>query len=339
MGMRDFWSQSGFNLLSRDAAGRLAVTDDFLAAYLARPELQLVDESCAIERTIFQRLTADPRAAVGQDELQAMADDDARENWQVFLKLRDRLVAAGTVEACYAGLFRGEAHGIPILFADQLVQAILRGILDGCDEGLMVRAAELLFRSQKIMRPDGALIVGDRKLVDMLVSTGGYGDLGRLLVQAQAPMHQVEMAVLRADNAADYWNHDETFDLALDLGPGGDGLPALCQILELWVAHMVGAAVTITPLQAIDDERWSWHVGLDAEATAILNALYAGEGGDEAARSRLLSLFRLDFRDPTLMDASVAGRPVYLGLAMDDDGVIRMKPQNLIVNLPLAAKA
>jgi hypothetical protein len=39
------------------------------------------------------------------------------------------------------------------------------------------------------------------------------------------------------------------------------------------------------------------------------------------------------------MDAAVAGKPVYLGLAMDDEGVVRMKPQNLIVNLPLAAKA
>lgn len=337
--MIDFWRQSGFALLARDDAGRLVVTDAFLAAYLERPELQLVDESCAVERAVFARLKQDPRAAVGDDELQAMADGDARDNWRVFLRLRDRLVEAGTVEACYAGLFREANHGVPVLFADQMVQVILRNILDGCDDGLMARAAEMLFRSQKVMRPDGALIVGDRKQVDMLASTGGYGDLGRLLVQAQAPMHHIEMAVLRADTGADYWNRDEAFDLALDMGPNGDGLPALCRVLEQWVAHMVGATVTITPLQAIDDAQWSWHVGLDAEATAILNALYDGEDGVDAAQDRLLSLFRLDFRDPTLMASEVAGRPVYLGLAMDGEGVVRMKPQNLIVNLPLAAKA
>ena len=31
-----------------------------------------------------------------------------------------------------------------------------------------------------------------------------------------------------------------------------------------------------------------------------------------------------------------AGRPVYLGLMMDTDGVLRVKPQNLLLNLPLA---
>jgi len=32
----------------------------------------------------------------------------------------------------------------------------------------------------------------------------------------------------------------------------------------------------------------------------------------------------------------MAGRPVYLGLAMDQTGSVRMKPQNLLANLPLA---
>ena len=339
--MTDYWRHTGYGLLQRDQEGRLLLTEAFLGAYLQRPELQLVDESCAAEIALFEKLTADPRARVADEELQAMADGDARENWLVFLALRDRLTAAPTIEACYAGLFRdGGAHGVPMLFADQLVQVILRNILTDGADALQARAAEMLFRPQKVMRPDGALIVGDRKIVDMLVSTGGYGDLGRLLVQAQAPMHQVEMAVLRSGNKNDYWARDEAFDLALDLGPEGDGLPALCAVLEKWVDHMVGAAVDITPLQSIDDDRWSWHVGLDAEATAILNALYeAGGGAEAAAQARLLSLFRLEFRDPTLMAAAVAGRPVYLGLAMDDDGVVRLKPQNLIVNLPLAEKA
>ena len=37
--MPDFWRNSGFHLLERDAAGRLRVTDDFLRAYLLRPEM------------------------------------------------------------------------------------------------------------------------------------------------------------------------------------------------------------------------------------------------------------------------------------------------------------
>lgn len=53
-------------------------------------------------------------------------------------------------------------------------------------------------------------------------------------------------------------------------------------------------------------------------------------------RSRLVSLFRLEFSDPAEMHAEVAGRPVYLGLAHNAEGVLRLKPQNLLLNLPLA---
>ena len=34
----------------------------------------------------------------------------------------------------------------------------------------------------------------------------------------------------------------------------------------------------------------------------------------------------------------VKGRPIYLGLAMGDDRVMRMQPQDLNANLPLVAK-
>ena len=37
--MKDFWVSSGHHLVDRDEHGRLAVTDAFLKAYLARPEL------------------------------------------------------------------------------------------------------------------------------------------------------------------------------------------------------------------------------------------------------------------------------------------------------------
>jgi len=37
------------------------------------------------------------------------------------------------------------------------------------------------------------------------------------------------------------------------------------------------------------------------------------------------------------MRADVAGNPVYLGLATTADGVVRIKPQNLMLNLQLAS--
>ena len=41
-------------------------------------------------------------------------------------------------------------------------------------------------------------------------------------------------------------------------------------------------------------------------------------------------------RDPGDMRPAIAGRPVYLAMAMDADGVLKLKPQNLLLNLPLA---
>jgi hypothetical protein len=81
-----------------------------------------------------------------------------------------------------------------------------------------------------------------------------------------------------------------------------------------------------------------WHTGLDAESSAILNDLYAGAEVDEARLARLVGLFRLDFVDPLDMRADIAGRPVYLGLAMSEAKRLRLKPQNLLVNLPMRAK-
>ena len=80
-------------------------------------------------------------------------------------------------------------------------------------------------------------------------------------------------------------------------------------------------------------------IGLDAEASALLNDLYEGRAIDEARRARLLALFRLEFRDPADMLERVRGRPVYLGLATNPAQRLKLKPQNLLVNLPLALAA
>jgi hypothetical protein len=59
----------------------------------------------------------------------------------------------------------------------------------------------------------------------------------------------------------------------------------------------------------------------------------------EERLSRLISLFRLQFANPAEMRADVAGRPVYLGLMASATGQLRMKPQNLLLNLPLASRS
>ena len=64
--MNDFWISCGHHLLDRDAGGGLIVTDEFLKVYLARPELIPPPEACAVERTLYGALLADPRMAVSR---------------------------------------------------------------------------------------------------------------------------------------------------------------------------------------------------------------------------------------------------------------------------------
>ena len=64
MGGPDFWLSSGFRLLERDAAGRLTLTPDFVAAYWRRPEVAPVEESCERERALHAALLADPMRRV-----------------------------------------------------------------------------------------------------------------------------------------------------------------------------------------------------------------------------------------------------------------------------------
>lgn len=345
--MPDFWRDSGYHLLERRADGRLAVTDDFLRAYLNRPEVHPVPESCAAERALHEALTRNPREAVAEERLAALADADARENYRVVLEFRDRLLRAGTLEDAYLGLFlpdspdapRPERVPVPPLFVDQLCHVILRSILEGCEDGLRARAAEILFREQKVTLDNGAIMLADAETVEMYATSGGFGSLGRLVVEAQTPLRTVELDVLSETNAALYWERDARYDTVLNLDFAGPGLDALCRVLEAWIRHFLSVEVAIQPVQQISDERWVWHLGLDVESSRLLNDLYEGREVSEERLARLLSLFRLEFADPSVMPAEIAGRPVYLGLCMNEAKVLRLKPQNLLVNLPLAARA
>jgi hypothetical protein len=71
----------------------------------------------------------------------------------------------------------------------------------------------------------------------------------------------------------------------------------------------------------------------------LLNDLYEDRPVEAERMQRLLSLFRLEFANPQEMRADVAGKPVYLGLMMNEARELRLKPQNLLLNLPLPALA
>ncbi|MGH8642399.1 MAG: DUF6352 family protein [Burkholderiales bacterium] len=336
--MPDFWPSCGYNLLRKGADGRLVVTDDYLRYYYRRPELAPVAESCPAERALHALLIEQPRRAVQQAEIAAVADADARENYRVALRFRNQLLAAPNLEGFYASLFRADV-AVPPDFIHHTVQVILRGILDGAQDGLDVRAAELLFREQRVSVADGAIMVADAETVEMHASGGGFGSLGRLLQEGQTPRRTIELDVLDDKSAARYFERDERYDTVLNLNHGRPGCLAFARVLERWIAHFHGVRTAVKPVREIPDDDWVWHVGLDAEATAMLNEIYNGKEVAEERMKRVIGLFRVEFRDPIVLRPEVKGAPVFLGLAMTDDGALRVKPQNLLMNLPLARRA
>ena len=337
--MQDFWRNSGFHLLGRDAQGRLSVTDDFLRAYLLRPEIRPIDESGPNEIALHETLLDNPRREVAGPELQAVEDADARDNYRILLGFLGRLNRAASLESCYMEIFSGGDVAVPPLFIDQLTQIIVRNVLDGCGDALEPRAAELFFREQKASTDDGAVMLADLETVEMHATGGKFGSLGRLIVESQAPLATVNLDVLDTDNAHLYWMRDQRHDLVISMNFGRAANQAFCRVMEKWIAHFLGVKVSIRPLRAIEDREWSWHLGLDSESTAMLNALWRGEEVEPGTLRRMLALFRLDFEDPSAVRAELAGKPAYMALSMNEAGVVRMKPQNLLVNLPLAPRA
>ncbi len=81
--------------------------------------------------------------------------------------------------------------------------------------------------------------------------------------------------------------------------------------------------------------KFIWYLGRDAQATKIGDALWNAEVLDEAARARIVGLYRLSFRDADVVLDKTKGDPIYLILAMTPDGMLRMKPQNLLSGLPI----
>lgn len=330
--MKDFWVASGHHLLDRDEAGRLVVTDAFLKAYLARPELLPPDDACAAElRLHHELLLHHPRRPVAAEEIAALADADARENWELMLAFRDRLLGGPSLEAAYVSLARVPGT-TPPLFMNQLAQVVLRNALDGETDPFVLRAAELFYRPQRVTVHEGSVLLADAEAIELHEQNRHASPL---LAMLGGPAVS-ELDVLQPDAADRYFERSDAFDMVLDMS-GNAGRQGLARAMRAWIKHLLGAEADIEPVERMEDEDFAWFVGLDAEATRIGNALWNGGELDGETQNRVLALFRLTFGDPAEALPQVGARPVWLILAMSADRTVRMKPQNLIASLPLRA--
>ena len=85
-------------------------------------------------------------------------------------------------------------------------------------------------------------------------------------VHAALDKKAFDLDVLDGDNAQLYWTRDEAYDTVIRFNDSKAVLPAFCRVLERWIAHFFDVAATIQAVPSITEQKWVWHIGLDAEA-------------------------------------------------------------------------
>lgn len=333
--MREFWVASGHQLSRRNERGELTATPELLIAWLARPELAPPAEACEAERALHVAMLDDPLRAVAQAELAAIADSDARENWAFFLKFRDLLIEAGSIEAAYIKLANAQRVALPPMFLDQMAHLILRNALDGCDDPFTLRAGELFFRSQKASVHEGVLLLADSELVEEREKSKA----AMMHVAPLSAMMEDDLDVMDEENAWTYWSRSDANSMALNLGGDSRARAGLARAIEAWVKHLTGFKVHAEAIARLEDKDWRWFIGLDAEGTRIGNNLWRGDSLREEDMDRVIAIMRVSFdgdkREQERLQERVRGKPFYLFLGANADRIVRMKPQNLVSGLPV----
>jgi hypothetical protein len=189
---------------------------------------------------------------VTETDLSAITDPDARENYRVWLRFRDRLAGAATLEQAYVGLFAGAGVDVPPLFVHQLTQILLRHVLGDEADPFEARCAEMLFRSQKIsVLDDGAVMAADERSIELYATTAGFGSLGELLKKSQTPAH-VDLDVQSQENAPG--TNRRTFRSSTRRANRSPRLPR-----GALTAHFL--SVVSISRRRNRDARWVWRVG------------------------------------------------------------------------------
>jgi hypothetical protein len=329
--VREFWVSSGHHLTRRARNGDLEVTDELLLAFLARPELITPADACNAERQLRAALIASPRRPVSSNEIEALADADARDNWATMVAFRDRLLEAKTVEATYLNLIRRGSAGMPPLFINHLVHLILRNALDGCEDPHVLRAGELLFRQQRVSFSTGTPLLADAEIIDLHRRGAISSPLNAVFGRDEI----AELDVLSDANAWSYWSRSDAFTMVLNIGSDPKARQGFAQVVSTWIEHLLHVSVQAFPIGAVEDGECRYLLGLDAEAMRIGEALSNGVPLSNGEYSRILALFRLTAVGCNEAASKGTTHPVYILLASAPDSIVHVQPHNLISGLSI----
>lgn len=330
----DFWLASGHHLLDHHDGGGLVVTDEFLKAYLARPELVPPYEACPVERGIHKQLLEAPRLHIPAKDISLIADSDARENIGFFLAFRDHLLKHATLEGAYLALVSGLAKDIPPLFIQQLSQVIARNAFNPCNDALVVRAAECFFRPQRVTFHEKSVLLADQ---DAIADHENDRHHSPLLAMLGGPAIN-ELTVLNDDNQDAYWLRSDAHDFVFNLTSPKRGRHALAEAARIWIRHITGVDLMLEPVDSLRNEGFSWFLAFDAESTRVGNQVWKGEKLDPETASRVLALYTFSMPDDPRIEQGFRGKKAFAILTTASGNILTIKPQNLVAGLPLVQK-
>jgi hypothetical protein len=184
-----------------------------------------------------------PRTAK-QKRVTAIADADARENWEKMIAWRDHLVKHRTLEAAYLEIIRRNIK-FPHILMGQLVQAVLRNVLDDCGMPSCCVPPRCYFRPQKLVMQEGSVTAIDEETESLLDTRPPSPLIALLRLPATT-----EVDLFNDTTAGSYWERSDRFDVALDLTAGRRGLAGLGDVIMRWLSHLLAIDVAIEPLVA-----------------------------------------------------------------------------------------
>ena len=171
----------GIRGVATQRARLVAKTPDYWRHWLARPELAPLPESSSAERAFHARLVEAPLSKADPRDLDALEDQDTADNYRHFFKFRDRVMDAVTLERftrnCFAVVKLDAPSTFPA-FIDGVCQPSCAVCSTVCDDPWTVRAAELLFRRQRVSSENGQWLCADAESILAFAQTGGFGSLG-----------------------------------------------------------------------------------------------------------------------------------------------------------------
>src|SRR4029079_3757454 len=120
----------------------------------------------------------------------------------------------------------------------------------------MLRAAELLYRGQLAALHEGTLLLADAEIVEAQQHAELDLHSSPLTAMLSPPKAFAEMDVMDDENAWTYWSRSDAHAMVMNIGGNPKARVGLCRVIERWIAHLLGVAVTVETRGSNAQDEW-----------------------------------------------------------------------------------